>query len=493
MLGASGGARSELDDGLSHARRAAWPRVCLRAAGWACVLIFVAYAIVVGRSTRHQNADSLIPIFVSLESWSLFYWGQDRFGMLTPLLALPVRDSFINLLFQNFLTVGFLLSGMIAACRRLNVPHAPLCGVVFAVLLLALEQHLIVLLLLTTNQSYGPALGCFGLAMYFFGRSSKLSLLAALTLSLIGAWANGGVAIFMTIFGAALLFVPEARRFAIPLLTCALLSVVGHQALQPLAPERQHVFNIPAVTDMPRLVWTFWTSAYGMLGHRGVLGTVGLWGLAIAAAVARREGRWQLVCACLGALVAAAFVYGGVMAIFLGGMDRHFMAAFPIFVAAPIIIVVINVPPIAEWVPASMRPATRYLTLPLVLACLLAQTGLRWPDTVRRELIANLGMGRHTPFYANRVAVVTGNYWEVWPIVFAMNLVHERQTGLRPVLPVVFRSAPLQSRLGSVLPPGARVAIIPPGELGSWTAPGLPPLRVDATYDGYALATVIGH
>lgn len=462
----------------------------LRAAGWTSVLIFVAYAIVVGRSTRHQNADSLIPIFVSLESWSLFYWGQDRFGMLTALLALPVRDSFINLLFQNFLTVGLLLSGMVAVCRRLDVPRAPLYGVLFAVSLLALETHWIVFLLLTTNQSYGPALGCFGLAMYFFGRSSRVSLLAALTLSLIGAWTNGAVAIFMTIFGGALLFVPRARWFGIPLVMCALLSVGGHQVLQQFAPERLAPLNIPVLTDVPRLVWNFWTSVYGILGHRGVLGTVGLWMLAIASAP--RDRRWTLVGACLGALAAAAFVYGSIMAVFLGGLDRHFMAAFPVCVAAPIVILAANVRNVAEWVPASMRPAARHLALPLLIVCLLAQTGLRRPETVRRELIANLGMGRQIPFYANRVSAVTGGYWEVWPIVFATNLLHERQSGLRPVLPVVFRSAPLQSRLVSTLVPGTLVAIVPAGEFDSWKAARLPALKVEATYDGYALATVTG-
>jgi hypothetical protein len=126
------------------------------------------------------------------------------------------------------------------------------------------------------------------------------------------------------------------------------------------------------------------------------------------------------------------------------------------------------------------------------MVCLLAQTGLRRPETVRRELIANLGMGRQIPFYANRVSAVTGNYWEVWPIVFATNLLHERQSGLRPVLPVVFRSAPLQSRLVSTLIPGTLVAIVPAGEFDSWTAARLPALKVEATYDGYALATVTG-
>ena len=60
-------------------------------------LAWVSYAAAAGWPAQLHNADSLIPVFVSLEGWSLFFWGQDRFGMLLPLLALPIRDGFWNL------------------------------------------------------------------------------------------------------------------------------------------------------------------------------------------------------------------------------------------------------------------------------------------------------------------------------------------------------------------------------------------------------------
>jgi hypothetical protein len=47
-----------------------------------------------------HNSDSLIPILMSLDRWTPFYWEQNRFGMIVPLLALPVRDPFVNLLVQ---------------------------------------------------------------------------------------------------------------------------------------------------------------------------------------------------------------------------------------------------------------------------------------------------------------------------------------------------------------------------------------------------------
>jgi hypothetical protein len=38
------------------------------------LLFLAAWAVASGPAPRLHNADSLIPVFVSLESWSLFYW-----------------------------------------------------------------------------------------------------------------------------------------------------------------------------------------------------------------------------------------------------------------------------------------------------------------------------------------------------------------------------------------------------------------------------------
>src|SRR5437868_1336805 len=52
-----------------------------------------------------QNSDSIVPILVSLQRWTPFYWEQSRFGMLVPLLALPFRHPLANLLVQDFLMI----------------------------------------------------------------------------------------------------------------------------------------------------------------------------------------------------------------------------------------------------------------------------------------------------------------------------------------------------------------------------------------------------
>ena len=76
----------------------------LRAAlPWAVVVLgslLLGLWVVLGRAVSLAHADTLIPSLVSLQRWTLFYWGQDRWGMLLPALAMPIRHPLANLLTQ---------------------------------------------------------------------------------------------------------------------------------------------------------------------------------------------------------------------------------------------------------------------------------------------------------------------------------------------------------------------------------------------------------
>jgi hypothetical protein len=460
-----------------------------RAVGWAVLLVFASFAIVIGRSTKNQNADSLIPIFVSLESWTLFYWGQDRFGMLTALLALPFRNSFANLVAQNFFSVVLLLGGMAATCARAGAARAVLFGLVFGATLLSLEMGWIVTFLLTTNQSYGPALGCFGLAVYCCGRKSWGWSAAALILMVIGAWTNAGVALFMVTLATSLLIIRETRHISIPLAIGAVLSVGAHPFLQRLAPaaDRLSPFVMPTTHSAP-LIGAFWAGVYDMLGATCVVTLVLMWAASLW--LAHRVGQLTLVARGLAALAVASLLYGSAMALFLQGSPRHLMAAFPLWVAAPIVV-------LACWSSRSATFASGWRSRVfgaapvLVMLWLLALTGLRSPEAARRELAANLGGGQHVTLYTRRVDAVTGDYWQVWPLVFATNLLHERENGRRPVLPVAFRCGPLLSRIAALRSPNRRVAIIPRDDLRTWEALNLPRLELLTDFGGYEIATTV--
>ncbi|HEY2740287.1 MAG TPA: hypothetical protein VGK45_17890, partial [Thermoanaerobaculia bacterium] len=66
---------------------------------------------------RYHNSDSLIPVLVSLDRWTPFFWEQNRFGMLLPLLALPFRHPFQNLLVQVWLRLFALVLSFFLLAR----------------------------------------------------------------------------------------------------------------------------------------------------------------------------------------------------------------------------------------------------------------------------------------------------------------------------------------------------------------------------------------
>src|SRR4051812_36376544 len=72
-----------------------------------CLLLCALSALWADLGTLHrlQHGDSLLPVLVSLQRWTPYFWEQDRYGMLIPWLARPVTHPFGNLLLQGFLNV----------------------------------------------------------------------------------------------------------------------------------------------------------------------------------------------------------------------------------------------------------------------------------------------------------------------------------------------------------------------------------------------------
>lgn len=82
-----------------------------------------------------HHSDSVIPFLVSVVKWTPFYWAQDRYGMLLPLLAWPLRAPYANVLFQSFLMITAGLWCFFLLPRYLRVRGwlltGLICGAVF--------------------------------------------------------------------------------------------------------------------------------------------------------------------------------------------------------------------------------------------------------------------------------------------------------------------------------------------------------------------------
>jgi hypothetical protein len=121
----------------------------------------------------------------------------------------------------------------------------------------------------------------------------------------------------------------------------------------------------------------------------------------------------------------------------------------------------------------------------------LYQAGTDSPDTGRRRLISRLADGHAVELYQEGVTVVTGDYWEAWEYAFALNLLHERVSGGRLVLPVALRSEDFYLSRAQHVTPGTKLAVVPSNFYLYWTARGPKGvLSVVRTADAYEVALV---
>jgi hypothetical protein len=129
-------------------QRPQWILFCAAAAVAAVCIDFGAFH-------RLHNSDSLVPVMMSLYRWTPFYWEQDRFGMLVPLLAIPFKSPLGNLLVQSAINLFCGLSAFFL-CARYVVRGAWLfTGALSASIFLAFNSVDARFLYLGLSQPYG--------------------------------------------------------------------------------------------------------------------------------------------------------------------------------------------------------------------------------------------------------------------------------------------------------------------------------------------------
>jgi hypothetical protein len=446
-----------------------------------CLFGALSFVLAIGWTLDLHNADSLIPVLVSLDFWLPFYWGQDRFGMLLPLLALPIRDSFWNLIGQNAIGVFLLLVGAHLAARRCGVRQPAIVAIALLSLVLAWPAQNTVLQLLTTNQSYGPALGLYALAFALpcFG-SSWLVRAAAAFLMLLGAWTNAGTALLMLAVFLVAVGMRRLRPDAIWMLAGVILSLAGHLILQQVTPgirlDTSHV-TLPAPADVIPQAVGFWSDAYQRFLGPAVWLTVP----GVLFALRLERGNPTARQAVL-AVVVGCGLYGLVMIVFFGGEGRHLTPALPLLLGAILVV-------FARHLASAVATPTGFVLTALVLL----QSGVDWPEAGRRRLISRLAEGHAVELYQEGVTVVTGDYWEAWEYTFALNLLHERVTGSRPVLPVALRSEDFYLPRAQHVTPGTKLAVVPSNFYLYWTVRGPKvELSVVSVAEDYEVAVVKG-
>jgi hypothetical protein len=427
-----------------------------RAAILVAAVAVAAALLDLGRLHRLEQGDSLVPVLVSLQRWTPFYWDQERYGMLVPLLALPFRDPLLNLLVQRFLLGAAGLGAVVLLARHVLAGRDwPLAGTLAAGTLLAAAPEAWLFEYLW-NQPYGAslALALAGLAVAEprEGRPSRARLAGGLLLVVAAHWVNAATGVLLLALAAGRAAADslergDARRSRARLVRDGALLAIGLGVGQVL------LRLYPALTGRPLLLHVEPLAAAALPGAwaallangwvaaetwRAVPSAAAAAGIALLALPSLRP---HLAGALLraGALVAAALAY----ALFAGSLRWVEENAFHWRYLAPsaVLVHLAALSLLAEPL-ARLRRTARPVgvaALALLPAAAIAAGGLPSLAGVRADL--DRAAGRLTAdVLAARCDVVAGDYWSVWPAVFHATLVLRERGEARPVWGVTHRT-----------------------------------------------------
>lgn len=390
----------------------------------------------VSGNLRFQNADSLVPVFVSLYGWTPFFWDQDRFGMLVPFLALPFQDPFSNLVFQQVLRSAAALAAPLALARLLApVRYWLPAG------LLALATWLGLLSLpafaVASFQPY-PTAVCLGSAGILLlegpGRGRRAAGAAA---TLLGVWVAPTMVLWSIPLAVARSLLtaapPSARsilRERLGLVVTSLVSIVLVQALAAHWPGISRPTRLELVA--PADGWlglTTFVSRWSTVLSPALVGVdVLLAVLLLCLHLARRtDARRRLATLALAPLLTAfaeAAVLGSIWWFHGNGLsDRYIAVGLLLLCLQPFLV-------LAGVLDARAKPEAGSAVPALVLCSLLAVGGLLahfgFPSVAGARRVLDTQMNRSiggAVLATNdaRCTHLLGEYWRVFPVAFAAN------------------------------------------------------------------------
>ena len=414
-----------------------------------------------GSFHRFQNADSLIPVLSSLHRWTFYYWEQNRYGMLTPLLAAPVTDPIGNLLMQNALTIAAGFAAFPLAARFFGVARPGTVGLLAAALFVAAAPAHLQFIYLSTVNVFAVSLA-LGFAGFAAAGSPSLPWAArwglALGCMVVGSWVNSALGLILGPLGLLVPLAQNWRRWphALGLAATCAVGLAAAMVLQKLAPYPNTHVALPPASAWPALLAE---CARALRDDVGVLPWAALAGGCLVAAVGQLASRSLRPEARRGLVVAAAVLlgvaaYAVAMTVLFKGRWRY---AVPALTLGHVAAVAAALRPwAATW--TDRREGWRAAAAALAL---VAAVGLRWgvpdaagPGPALREQF-NSGVPEVVAAECTHVA---GDFWRVWPAMVAANLAY-RDAGVPTTLYAVsFRSGPTRPEIEAVPRDRVRVA-----------------------------------
>lgn len=445
---------------------------------------------------RFHDSDSLVPVLMSLQRWTPFYWEQNRFGMLVPLLALPVQGPFHNLMVQVALRLFAVVVAFFLVARAVVPrPYWPAAGAATLLLFVAGKGLFAHCFLQMQPYPQALALALGGLALLeapLAGRRGVLRVAGAVLLVGLAFWVSPSLIFWLL----SLLVLRWAlglergggeglRRRLLPFVPFAILCAGFGASL--LATQAAAWGS----TDLGAAKVATWPHAWAALaaGSAKLLGRP--LGIAVVvligcAALARRSPRARLAAAAgiclLGSAAVELLALGTSSWVHLNDLTIRFLCCglLAAATALPAMLAILLLEGRERW-----HAAANAVALLALLPAVFLRFGPPSPAAARAAFDRHVGPAAPAIVAAGCTHVI-GSYWRVWPAVLRANEILWERGGTRQVWGITTRSRPTRDLWWPRSWTAARVAVIR-GDTVAATAMGfyeVPPLfLVEALVD----------
>jgi hypothetical protein len=412
---------------------------------------------------RFHDSDSLVPVLMSLQRWTPFYWEQNRFGMLVPLLALPVRGPFHNLLVQVALRLfAVVLSFFLVARLAVPRPYWPAVGA--ATLFLYIAGKGLFAHCFSQMQPYpqAAALGLAGVLVLegspLAGRRGAVRVAVAALLIGLAFWVS--LSLIFWLLGLLVLD-PWQRPGSGRLLPFALVCAGFAASLltSQFAPWGGTDLGAAKAASWPHAWATLARGAVKFLGLPLML-AAGVLAGCCAAWLVRRSARARLAASCglclLGAAAAELLALGTSSWVHLNFLTIRFLwcGLLGAATALPAMTAVLLLEGRERW----HRAANATALLALVPALFL-RFGPPSPAAARAAFERHVGAAGPAVAAAGCTHVI-GSYWRVWPAVLHADEVLWERGERRQVWGLTTRSRPTRDLWQPRSWRAARVAVL---------------------------------
>ena len=454
----------------------------------------MACCIAYGSHAQLHQSDSLIPVLASLCHWTPFYWEQDRFGMLSAFLAMPIRDPWLNLQFQNWLSIASGASLLFLLPRYFARDDSWVPSGLLALVMLLLTGDDFRFWTLSTCQPYGISFSLLLMGAILWPApgttARRWRLGASQALLLLGAWVNVAGPLLVLLLWAGRIVASSAGRqswrktiVGIELqigsgLVVAFLLGYGAARLTtaPFIGTRTHFGSLPVgdwLHGVIALSANVWSAL--QLPQAAILATVPLIALV---AIWRRGGRAAAV------MATVATVYLGMVGStkWLRSNSYAFRYAIPSVLLFVVAIATLLLAPWWHGATNRVKTAVTIVLTATVIGLTFATYGV--PSTSRAQSLFAESNGRLTAdVIAAECTHLIGDYWSVWPAVFDSARHNYERGNEQRVWGITVRATPTEPQWRS-LPISQWRLCSPRGDTERakyWSAYHLPPAKSVST------------